>query len=229
MSRHEEDCSQLVLGMGAWGTRRDRVYQSACYRSFTMTTPLDVASLIAALDAGEDFTYRFFWSHRPRRDGELSDACFSQWWPCSFKVEGHTYTSAEQWMMVSKARLFGDQETADQMMAVNDPVTIKALGRSVRGFVQETWDAACFDIVTVGNVAKFGENPGLRKYLLNTGNEVLVEASPTDVVWGIGFVREAPEASQPRAWLGLNLLGFALMKARAVLRGELEKPGTPSA
>jgi ribA/ribD-fused uncharacterized protein len=194
-----------------------------------MTTHLDVPSLIAAVDAGEDFTFRFFWSHRPRKDGELSDACFSQWWPCSFKVEGQTYTTAEQWMMVSKARLFGDHETADQMMAVDDPVKIKALGRSVRGFVQEAWDAASFDIVTVGNVAKFGENPGLREYLFKTGDEVLVEASPTDVVWGIGFARDVPEASQPRAWRGLNLLGFALMRARAVLRGELDGPRTPSA
>jgi ribA/ribD-fused uncharacterized protein len=62
------------------------------------------------------------------------------------------------------------------------------------------------------------------KYLLKTGDEVLVEASPTDVVWGIGFGSDAPEATQPRAWRGLNLLGFALMRTRAVLRGELEDP-----
>ena len=189
-----------------------------------MTTPLDVPSLIGAIDTGEVFSYRFFWGHRPRKDGKLSDACFSQWWPASFVINGQVYSSAEQWMMVSKARLFGDHEVADQMMAVKDPGKIKALGRKVRGFVQETWDEACFDLVTDGNVAKFGQNARLKKYLLATGDDVLVEASPTDVVWGIGLGRDAPDANDPRAWRGLNLLGFALMQARAVLRSELEEP-----
>jgi len=189
-----------------------------------MTTPLDVPSLIAAIEGGEDLTFRFFWGHRPRKDGKLSDACFSQWWPASFVINGQTYTTAEQWMMTSKALLFDDEEIAEQMMAVDDPGKIKALGRRVQGFVQETWDDACLDIVTEGNVAKFGQNPQLRKYLLKSGDEVLVEASPADVVWGIGFARDAPEAKVPKMWRGLNLLGFALMRARGVLRGELEAP-----
>ena len=186
-----------------------------------MNTPLDVPSLVAAINAGEDLTFRFFWSHRARRDGKLSDACFSQWWPATFILNGQTYTTAEQWMMTSKARLFDDHDIAEQMMATSDPGKIKALGRQVRGFVQETWDDACFDIVTEGSVAKFGQNPRLRKYLLKTGDEVLAEASPIDFVWGIGFARDAAEARQPGAWRGLNLLGFALMRARAVLRGEI--------
>jgi len=192
-----------------------------------MTTPLDVPSLISAIQAGEVFTYRFFWGHRPRKDGKLSDACFSQWWSSSFEIAGHTYTTAEQWMMSSKARLFGDHEVAEKMMATADPGKTKALGRNVRGFVQETWDDACFDIVTEGNVAKFGQNGRLKKYLLATGDEVLVEASPMDVVWGIGLGRDAPGASRPQEWRGLNLLGFALMRTRAVLRGELEAPPLP--
>ena len=183
-----------------------------------MTVPLSVPSLVAALEAGEQFTYRFFWGHRGRKDGQLSDACFSQWWPSAFKLEGHRYSSAEQWMMSSKARLFGDEETARQILAITDPERIKALGRRVRGFVQEEWDDACFDIVVAGNVAKFGQSAKLRKYLLATGNDVLVEAAPTDAVWGIGLARDAPDASHPHAWPGKNLLGFALMAARETLR-----------
>lgn len=183
-------------------------------------TPLDVPSLVAAVDAGQIFSFRYFWSHRPREDGKLSDACFSQWWPARFVIEGQEYSSAEQWMMTSKARLFGDEEIAERMMAISDPADIKALGQRVRGFVQKTWDAACFDIVTKGNIAKFGQDGSLKNYLLDTGNDVLVEASPKDLVWGIGFRRDAPEASQPHAWRGLNQLGFALMRTRAVLRGQ---------
>lgn len=40
------------------------------------------------------------------------------------------------------------------------------------------------------------------------------EASPRDRIWGIGLAEDDPQASSPRTWRGLNLLGFALMEAR---------------
>jgi len=46
---------------------------------------------------------------------------------------------------------------------------------------------------------------------------VLVEASPVDRVWGIGLAADGPRAETPSAWRGLNVLGFALMAARAQL------------
>ena len=50
-----------------------------------------------------------------------------------------------------------------------------------------------------------------------TGDAVLVEASPVDRIWGIGLAADDPRARDPSIWLGLNLLGFALMKVRAQL------------
>jgi predicted NAD-dependent protein-ADP-ribosyltransferase YbiA (DUF1768 family) len=47
---------------------------------------------------------------------------------------------------------------------------------------------------------------------------VLVEASPRDRVWGIGISAGHEHATDPARWRGLNLLGFALMEARAGLR-----------
>ena len=69
-----------------------------------------------------------------------------------------------------------------------------------------------------GNVAKFSQNAELGAFLLGTGHQVLVEASPVDPIWGIGLAATDPAAQDPRAWRGLNLLGFALMAARDVLR-----------
>jgi predicted NAD-dependent protein-ADP-ribosyltransferase YbiA (DUF1768 family) len=47
------------------------------------------------------------------------------------------------------------------------------------------------------------------------------EASPVDRIWGIGLAADHEHAAQPSNWRGLNLLGFALMRARAMLRGDL--------
>ena len=47
---------------------------------------------------------------------------------------------------------------------------------------------------------------------------MLVEACPADRIWGIGMAPGDSDAENPSAWPGLNLLGFALMEARARLR-----------
>ena len=46
---------------------------------------------------------------------------------------------------------------------------------------------------------------------------MLVEASPLDRIWGIGLAADSEFAEVPSRWRGLNLLGFALMEARARL------------
>jgi ribA/ribD-fused uncharacterized protein len=183
--------------------------------------PLDLDTLRHAVGAGARFRFRYFWGHTPRADGQLSDAVFSQWWPCRFVVDEHPYASAEQFMMAAKARLFGDRDTLARILAEKDPAACKALGRAVRGFDDAAWAAARFDLVTRGNVAKFGQEPAYRGYLLATGDEILVEAAPRDQIWGIGLGRDSEKARDPGTWRGLNLLGFALVRVRGILRGEL--------
>ena len=56
----------------------------------------------------ENFT--FFW-HSP--------SPFSQWHPSIFKVKDLTFTSAEQFMMYCKAKLFKDEKVAQDILAVN--------------------------------------------------------------------------------------------------------------
>jgi len=85
-----------------------------------------------------------------------------------------------------------------------------------------------FEIVVAGSVAKFGHDPGLREFLLATGDRVLVEASPRDRVWGIGLGASSERAEDPRQWRGLNLLGFALMRARAALRENVASANQPA-
>jgi ribA/ribD-fused uncharacterized protein len=56
----------------------------------------------------------------------------------------------------------------------------------------------------------------IRRMLLATGDRYLVEASPFDRIWGIGFAEKDASANR-RRW-GANLLGKALVDVRKSLR-----------
>ncbi|WP_042436945.1 NADAR family protein [Streptacidiphilus albus] len=173
--------------------------------------------LAALTAAGATPKWLMFWGHQPQRDGSIGPGSLSQWWPSPFTVDGVGYPTAEHWMMAGKARLFGDEAAVEPILAARTPAQAKNLGRLVRGFDEAGWDAARSELVVRGNVAKFGQDPALRAYLLGTGNRVLVEASPRDRVWGIGLGAADERATDPARWRGRNLLGFALMEARARL------------
>lgn len=140
---------------------------------------------------------------------------FSQWHRCKFSDGVNTYCSAEQYMMYQKAMLFGDEEIAAKILASGDQKKIKALGRKVKGFDEKKWIKHREEIVYQGNLLKFSGK--LKKVLLDTGDAILVEASPYDKIWGIGMAATNRFATDPTKWKGLNLLGKALMRVRDTL------------
>ncbi len=150
-------------------------------------------------------TYTFFFT-------EASP--FSQWYRCRFEVDGQTFGCAEQYMMLGKARLFGDDEVAAQILAADHPRQHKALGRKVRGFDDAVWRASREAIVMAGRRAKFTQDDDLRAALLATAGTTLVEASPYDRIWGIGLAASDPRAQDPARWRGQNLLGQILTRLR---------------
>ncbi|MEV0603006.1 NADAR family protein [Streptomyces sp. NPDC050315] len=176
-----------------------------------------IAALLQRQQRGERIKYLFFWGHQPARAGEVGASCLSQWWPSRFVVDGISYLTAEHYMMAEKARLFGDDASVAKILRSQHPGEAKALGRQVASFDEDVWCAARYDIVVRASFAKFEQNPRLREFLLGTVNRVLVEASPLDRVWGIGLTADDERAQNPAQWRGLNLLGFALMDARAAL------------
>ena len=167
----------------------------------------------------EDFFF-FFW-HIARAEKQTK-ACLSQWFPCSFLVNDIYYDCAEQFMMAEKARLFHDEDTLQKIMQAYDPMEQKKLGRRVQGYDDAMWKTCCFEAVVRGNVAKFSQNLKLRDFLISTRDKILVEASPKDAVWGIGLDEESPDAINPIRWPGTNLLGFALMEVRDIIRENVE-------
>lgn len=178
-------------------------------------------ALIRRHHAGEPLQFCCFWKHHLKTEGTLDPACFSQWYPSPFEDDQHRYQTAEHYMMAAKARLFGDRESEEAIVASDHPAAVQKLGRGVRGFDGKRWEQARFAIVCEGSLRKFSSTPALQAFLLSTGDAILVEASPVDRIWGIGLPAESPDATEPAAWRGLNLLGFALMDARSRLAAGL--------
>lgn len=182
-----------------------------------MQPALSLDELKRQIHVGVRFTHLYFWSHEGQADREVGKNCLSQWYPARFRVDSVPYPSAEHYMMAEKARLFGDLEIRQQILQAPTPRDAKALGRDVRHFDGAYWNKARIEIVIAGNLAKFAQNPKLEAFLIGTGNQVLVEASAVDTIWGIGMAEDDLAAADPWTWRGENLLGFALMAVREKL------------
>jgi hypothetical protein len=139
---------------------------------------------------------------------------FSQWYRSKFEIDGVIYNCAEQYMMAEKAKLFEDMDVHTKIMASTDPSEQKALGKQVKFFEVNRWNKVAKDIVYQANIAKFNQDPKLKTFILGTGDDTLVEASPTDKIWGIGLAQNDPRAQDPKQWQGTNWLGIVLMRVR---------------
>jgi ribA/ribD-fused uncharacterized protein len=179
-----------------------------------------IEDLLKVINSGERVKYLFFWGHTPGKNQTVGPFCFSQWFHSPFTVDNITYLTAEHWMMAGKARLFGDNEIAQKIITSTHPGEVKKLGREIKKFDEDTWVKNRFEIVVEGNYHKFTQNTALRDFLLETGDCILVEASPVDFIWGIGMAKDSKVIEDPARWKGLNLLGFALMEVRKNLQTE---------
>lgn len=136
----------------------------------------------------------------------------SNWYSSSFTDmrTGTTYNCSEQYMMEKKALLFNDKETAQQILLENHPSEQKKLGRQVKNFNKLVWDENARQIVYEGCYYKFTQNREAYDYLIETDGYYLVEASPTDTVWGVGLGGYDSTIRYPSNWRGTNWLGQVL-------------------
>ena len=147
--------------------------------------------------------YIFFWN-----------GIYSQWYPSRFTIDGVEYNCCEQYMMAKKALLFSDNESYKMIMYADNPKDQKSLGRRVKGFNTDKWNLHCKQIVYEANMAKFTQNLDLKRQLLETGDKILVEASPYDTIWGIGMHENDNGIEDPKNWKGTNWLGEAINKVK---------------
>ena len=133
------------------------------------------------------------------------------------------FDCSEQYFMWQKANLFHDTAVASEILKVEyNPSTYEYLGQQIHNFNQEVWDENKIQIMRDANYYKFTQNPDLKSELLQTGDAILVEASPYDEVWGTGVSTQSIKGIYQDAteWPGQNLLGKVLMEVRDKIRSE---------
>lgn len=140
---------------------------------------------------------------------------YSNFYYVEFDYKGYKVTSSEQAFMLEKALMF-DKSMVERILSTTNPAEIKKLGRKVKNFDEKKWNEVRYDIMVDILCAKFSTEP-LKTELLNTGIEFIVEASPTDKIWGAGLALGDPRLNYAKYYPGRNLLGHVLMDARARL------------
>jgi len=139
-----------------------------------------------------------------------------------FFVDGHYYPTAEHYMMTQKALRYKSSFAVEMIKAARSPSRVREIGRRfIPDFDEADWVKVRREIVTVGNYYKFTSNAEAIARIHGTGNSILVEASPSDTVWGIGCNEDRAHGIQPINWPGENLLGLALMDVRSMIRQQL--------
>jgi ribA/ribD-fused uncharacterized protein len=153
---------------------------------------------------------------------------FSNWWSTrdikpqfTDSITGVTFNNTEEAFMWYKAYFFGDEETAAKIavhaLERKHPSEVKALGRLVKNYDDKKWTTVREGFMTYVNLLKYQQNEWMLTSLKNTGDRVLVEASPVDRIWGVGLVENDPLILDEKNWQGLNLLGKSLMTVRNIL------------
>ena len=130
-------------------------------------------------------------------------------------LEKIKFNCCEQWMMACKAVLFDDVDTFLEVLEEKNPEAQKKLGRKIKNFDAEVWDAHKYHIVVSGNMYKFDQNPELQEFLKSFPVQtIFCEAAPWDKIWGNGLDINDPDSLDLYKWQGENLLGRAISEVR---------------
>lgn len=136
-----------------------------------------------------------------------------------------TYNDSETYYQSWKAYVMGDEKNYYRIAAASTPADAKKLSWNVN-LNKELWDK-CKDVIMYDVLRqKFTQNPDLMKLLLDEkyDNKIFIEASPTDLYWGIGFSETMVKnfidrngfnpMDDPRIKKGKNMLGKLLNDLR---------------
>lgn len=130
--------------------------------------------------------------------------CFSNFSPHGFELDGFYWPTSEHYFQAQK---FAGTSHAEQIRQVKTPKDAAKMGRDRKRPLRSDWEQVKDDIMRKVVLCKIETHADIRKVLLSTGNELIVENSPIDYYWGCGA-----DGS------GKNMLGLILMEVRDIVR-----------
>jgi N-glycosidase YbiA len=151
--------------------------------------------------------YLDFFDPRDAATGFLSN-----FYRAPFRWQGFAWPTVEHFYQAHKCRDAGHQS---HVRFVESPRQAKAVGRACKN-LRPDWADWRMEVMLIALAAKFVQNPALQDRLLATGDQTLVETSPSDAFWGHGADGR-----------GENRLGYLLTTLRGVLRSARDQGLTP--
>ena len=122
--------------------------------------------------------------------------------------------------MYRKCIMFSDTASADLILKTDDTAKHQEIGRKAKGYIDKNLEGMRQAAAIRGLLAKFTQNEDLKKQLLDTGDAVLVECAYSDKIWACGIGLDNDDRFYTDKWRGQNILGFALMEVRSIIRNE---------
>lgn len=136
--------------------------------------------------------------------------CFSNFSPHGIHLLGQYWQTVEHYYQAQKFANSEDEALIPVIRAAKTPEQAAALGRDRTKKVRLDWEAVKCQIMRQAVLTKFLSHLDIQAILLATGDQLLVEDSPTDYYWGCGMDKT-----------GQNHLGKVLISVRDEIRQRL--------
>lgn len=105
---------------------------------------------------------------------------------------------------------------------------MKALAEHVVSYNDDIWKATLSSIIGVDTREKFTQNNDLKESLIACKRKLMVFATPTDKLLGVGLNKEEVLNTPEANWPGENLLGTTLTTFRNTYLLKNNKKNTPN-
>lgn len=129
--------------------------------------------------------------------------CFSNFAHYCFELEGKQWMTSEHYFQAKK---FSGTEYEEIIRLLDSPMKAAKMGRNKKLPLRTDWELVKDSIMQKAVLAKFTQNNDIKRILLSTGNEIIIEETIRDYYWGCG-----------KDGSGKNMLGIILMEVRELL------------
>jgi hypothetical protein len=138
--------------------------------------------------------------------------CFSNFSPHPIQVEGSYWQTVEHYYQAQKFVGTENERLIAVIRQTQTPMEAATLGRDRTRKLRPDWEQVKRQVMWQGVLTKFLTHTDIQAILLDTGEELIVEDSPTDYYWGCGQDKT-----------GQNQLGEILMNVRQEVRQRLAR------